>query len=803
MKKTIVFLTALLVLAVHSFAATYYINNVSGNDANDGSSGSPWKTLTHGLDTFASGDKLVLAAGTYTNGSGGEDFAGNSAAFANNYMNKVSLWLQGAGADQTIVDLNGEYGINIDLHNSLALDSSLSTFEGFTFRNFTDQCFGLRKVANVIFRNNKFVGSPTAVGVQIHGVGAEGYSGADPKYCWNITVTNNTFESCSIVVARTLTAEVSGNYIWGSNAARDGIQLGDGDLDVTVNKNTVVGFTSQGIDFSSFGGDGLESTNLTVTNNIVAGNQQGFYQESAATFSGTVFNNNMFWYHPQSSTLPSGTGNTTSTNPRLVNRFYGDFRLYTGSSALGAASGGGNIGAYQGAAVSPWPGGSDVYISGSGNDSTGSGLSSDSPFRTISRSVDLEPTRIHLLAGLYSTPEGETLPIVLTSGQQLLGAGTGVSTIEGPNASNGATLVAISSGPATVEGITFRNFYGPSGSSGVFALTAIQSARISGCEFDGGSATPSASTNQYAIVGLDQTLPIDQSVVIKNCSFYNSFIGIAVLGMSLEASNNTFNNCAYAVSNLLYPGSAPLPAYLKNSVIANSPGGAINAFDHPTFSSAPITSSYNCLYGNTVNYGTGASAGTGDITDNPQFVSASSKDFRLSSSSESKSVTSPAIDAGDPTDDYSLEPEPNGGRINLGVFGGTANAELSWSPTPTTTTTTTSTTTTALSTTTTSTTTTTTTAAPTVYSDPETATINLAFSSADTGVGILHIVDFGPPERVVAKKVVTNVAAGINSVSFDQTSFSGSSLPQGPYRWYLEVNGKKTSQGKFYLTRNR
>lgn len=32
---------------------------------------------------------------------------------------------------------------------------------------------------------------------------------------------------------------------------------------------------------------------------------------------------------------------------------------------------------------------------------------------------------------------------------------------------------------------------------------------------------------------------------------------------------------------------------------------------------------------------------------------------------------SPTIDAGDPTDDYSMEPEPNGGRINQGLFGGT------------------------------------------------------------------------------------------------------------------------------------
>ena len=41
------------------------------------------------------------------------------------------------------------------------------------------------------------------------------------------------------------------------------------------------------------------------------------------------------------------------------------------------------------------------------------------------------------------------------------------------------------------------------------------------------------------------------------------------------------------------------------------------------------------------------------------------------------SVTSPCIDAGDPASDYSKEPEPNGGRINMGAFGNTPEASKS------------------------------------------------------------------------------------------------------------------------------
>jgi len=41
-------------------------------------------------------------------------------------------------------------------------------------------------------------------------------------------------------------------------------------------------------------------------------------------------------------------------------------------------------------------------------------------------------------------------------------------------------------------------------------------------------------------------------------------------------------------------------------------------------------------------------------------------------------VTSPAIDAGDQASNYSLEPQPNGGRINLGAYGNTAEASRSF-----------------------------------------------------------------------------------------------------------------------------
>jgi hypothetical protein len=72
----------------------------------------------------------------------------------------------------------------------------------------------------------------------------------------------------------------------------------------------------------------------------------------------------------------------------------------------------------------------------------------------------------------------------------------------------------------------------------------------------------------------------------------------------------------------------------------------------------------------------------------PCFADAESGDYHLKSQAgrwnpDSKSwvldnVTSPGIDAGDPTNPVGPEPFPNGGRINMGAYGGTVEASKSY-----------------------------------------------------------------------------------------------------------------------------
>lgn len=82
--------------------------------------------------------------------------------------------------------------------------------------------------------------------------------------------------------------------------------------------------------------------------------------------------------------------------------------------------------------------------------------------------------------------------------------------------------------------------------------------------------------------------------------------------------------------------------------------------------------------------------GAGNLDQDPLFVDPNGGDYHLQSYRgrywESMDLwvldaqTSPCIDAGDEADDVLDEPAPNGGRINMGAFGGTAQASLSEAP---------------------------------------------------------------------------------------------------------------------------
>lgn len=102
---------------------------------------------------------------------------------------------------------------------------------------------------------------------------------------------------------------------------------------------------------------------------------------------------------------------------------------------------------------------------------------------------------------------------------------------------------------------------------------------------------------------------------------------------------------------------------IKNSLLAKN-GVALSSG-----TSGALASTFNDLFGNQTNY-SGLVAGTGDVSEPVTFVDFSGHNLLLPKPQAS-------TDRGDPADQVGTEPSPNGGRINLGAFGGTAEAETS------------------------------------------------------------------------------------------------------------------------------
>jgi alpha-tubulin suppressor-like RCC1 family protein len=178
--------------------------------------------------------------------------------------------------------------------------------------------------------------------------------------------------------------------------------------------------------------------------------------------------------------------------------------------------------------------------------------------------------------------------------------------------------------------------------------------------------------------------------------------GIACVGSSPTIRNCVIRNCGGIVGGVYCDSGAPV---IRNCVIANNSGfvgGMYASGSSPTIESCTITgntgvadmgggilydfcSNVNIL--NTILWGdspcelllwestatvsyscvTGGYAGEGNISVDPLFADANNGDYHLL-------ADSPCIDAGDPNSPWSLEPWPNGGRIDMGAYGNTPGA---------------------------------------------------------------------------------------------------------------------------------
>jgi hypothetical protein len=187
-----------------------------------------------------------------------------------------------------------------------------------------------------------------------------------------------------------------------------------------------------------------------------------------------------------------------------------------------------------------------------------------------------------------------------------------------------------------------------------------------------------------------------------------NFLGKAITVRSAEDAAVLAVGTEFAVS--FYSGEGP-DSVLENFVVRDSFLGLFLVGSSPTIRNLTVVGNkygleaYAQAEPNVVNcifwYNTGddlfecparysciqrGAEGTGNFSSDPLFVDPNGKDFHLRSERGRywpkhdvwvlDKVASPCINAGDPQSDYSKEPKPNGGRINLGAYGGTAYASL-------------------------------------------------------------------------------------------------------------------------------
>jgi hypothetical protein len=197
---------------------------------------------------------------------------------------------------------------------------------------------------------------------------------------------------------------------------------------------------------------------------------------------------------------------------------------------------------------------------------------------------------------------------------------------------------------------------------------------LTNCTFSSNSASTGGGMNNSF-----------SSPTITNCAFAGNFAPDGGGMYNASSGNPTITNCTFS-NNSAYQGggmenSSSNPTItnctFSGNSASNSGGGMTNYSSNPTLA--------NCiLWGNTATNGSqifnssstptvsfsdvqGGWAGTGNINANPLFVNAAGGDLHLL-------PNSPCINAGDPNSDFGLEPEPDGGRIDMGAYGNTPEA---------------------------------------------------------------------------------------------------------------------------------
>ncbi|MCF7973077.1 MAG: hypothetical protein K9N55_04635 [Phycisphaerae bacterium] len=157
----------------------------------------------------------------------------------------------------------------------------------------------------------------------------------------------------------------------------------------------------------------------------------------------------------------------------------------------------------------------------------------------------------------------------------------------------------------------------------------------------------------------------DSSTVLQNMVICESLIGISLVDSAPTLQNLTVVKCGIGVLGLGQSDPTINSCILWNNSLEDLAG--VTAY----YSNIERLSDASKLY---------------NLSLDPLFVDSKNNDFRLRTVEGRyewaidqwlyDEQTSPCVNGGDPAMDYSQEPNPNGGRINMGAFGNTLYASM-------------------------------------------------------------------------------------------------------------------------------
>jgi hypothetical protein len=151
------------------------------------------------------------------------------------------------------------------------------------------------------------------------------------------------------------------------------------------------------------------------------------------------------------------------------------------------------------------------------------------------------------------------------------------------------------------------------------------------------------------------------SAIIKNnCIVGNGKSGITTItGYNDGSRSSIINNVIASNSNDgVYSSNVTYVVGLANNIIVNNGGYGLHCYYNNG------TNSYNDIFSNTSGSYSTATAGTGDISQNPLFVDAANGNYTLQSTSPCKNTGTPGI----------ADLDPDGTRNDMGAFGGPSAA---------------------------------------------------------------------------------------------------------------------------------